>query len=66
MGGWVITGSNKLLCYELDYDGQLRTQCFAKNLDRGTEVDVAGEGLRPGHEEMDTTVLLGLHKGDLQ
>jgi len=31
--GWVINGSNKLLCYELDYErNKLRTDCFRQAL----------------------------------
>ena len=68
LGGWVINGSDKLLCYELDYEtGQLRKDCFTQAQTIGrSEMDVTFP--RPGSRsgEDDTTALLGLLKEDLQ
>jgi len=68
LGGWVVNGANKLLCYELDYEkGDLRTDCFERARAEGrAEMDATRKGLRPRDGEMDTAVLLGLLEGDLQ
>ena len=67
LGGWVVNGANKLVCYEINYEtGELRTDCFDRAKDvGGPEMAVTMEGLRPGDGDMDTKVLLGLLEGDL-
>ena len=67
LGGWVFNGSGKLLCYELDHEGQLRRDCFQKAQTIGSsEMDVAFQGSGSRSGEDDTKVLLGLLKEDLQ
>jgi len=48
LGGWVINGAGKLLCYEMDYETKdLRKDCFEKaRNDGGTEVECINEGLQ--------------------
>ena len=67
LGGWVFNGSGKLLCYEIDHEGQLRRDCFKKAQTIGRlEMDVTFQGPGSRSGEDDTTVLLGLLKEDLQ
>ena len=57
LGGWVINGSGRLLCYELDLEtGQLRKDCFKQAIDVGRrEMEFVGEGFRPQHANSNPT-----------
>ena len=51
LGGWVINGSGKLLCYEIDHEGQLRTDCFKRAMERNSEQEAQGN--KSTSQEMD-------------